>query len=197
MTQALKARHDHAVRQLQLGNTNSAIKELEDLAACGFHHSQHSLAWCYETGLGVKKDPQRAFNLYLIAAKEGNEASQTNIGDYYMRGEVVEQDIRVALEWFQLAASKGFPLALYNIAYLMDQGMYGNGALALQNYQLAYQGGHINAANNIGIYYASGRHIEPDLNLAELWFQRGVQSGDTTAAQNLEKLRIQRSQLRR
>ena len=42
-----------------------------------------------------------------MAAEEGNDEAQYNVGNAYKRGEVVEQNFEEAVKWWRLAAEKG------------------------------------------------------------------------------------------
>lgn len=42
-----------------------------------------------------------------LAAEEGNDEAQYNVGNAYKRGEVVEQNFEEAVKWWHLAAEQG------------------------------------------------------------------------------------------
>ena len=52
---------------------------------------------CYDNGLGVEKDSQKAFNWYQEAAKNGKMEAQYNLGFFYDRGELVNQNFKKAV----------------------------------------------------------------------------------------------------
>ena len=54
-----------------------------------------------------EKDPQRAVGLYRIAAENGDDRAQFEMGNYFEEGKVVEKDYGEAAKWYLLAAEQG------------------------------------------------------------------------------------------
>ena len=54
----------------------------------------------YETGQGVPRDYEQAFNWYLKAAKQGDPMAEYVIGTMYNYGRGVVQDKSQAALWF-------------------------------------------------------------------------------------------------
>lgn len=55
------------------------IAQLQREAQKGDPDAQYSLAYLYETGLGVPKNEAKALELYQQAADQGHSAAQTNL----------------------------------------------------------------------------------------------------------------------
>jgi TPR repeat protein len=66
------------------------------------------------------KDPKRAFEKFLAAAKLGDPVSMDHLGGFYSLGEGgVKKDCAQAIAWYEKAASLGYPMALNNLAYTL------------------------------------------------------------------------------
>jgi uncharacterized protein len=59
----------------------------------------------YENGKGVPQDYREAVKWYRLAAAQGNELAQVNLGVMYTNGTGVRQDFVRAHMWFNLAAA--------------------------------------------------------------------------------------------
>jgi uncharacterized protein len=68
-----------------------------------------------------------------LAAEHGNPKAQFNLGQIYMKGEVVPQDYGEAMSWFEQAAQQGDPLAQTNLAF-----MYAHAVGVPRDYVTAY-----------------------------------------------------------
>lgn len=69
--------------------------------------AQFRLAYCYQTGEGVPRNPDECVRWYTLAAMNGHPASQHNLGILYMTGDGVEKDYEQAYTWGVLAAENG------------------------------------------------------------------------------------------
>jgi hypothetical protein len=69
--------------------------------------SQFRLAYCYQTGKGVQRNPDECVRWYTLAAMKGHPSSQHNLGVIYMNGDGVERDYEQAYTWGVLAAESG------------------------------------------------------------------------------------------
>jgi len=73
----------------------------------GNSNAQFNLAVCYEHGVGVEKNLQKAFELYTKSAEQGNQVSQHALARCYLHGEGVNQSIEKAFKWALSAAKQG------------------------------------------------------------------------------------------
>lgn len=74
----------------------------------------NNLGYLYSTGMGVPKDPERAFQLWTIAARFGHSESQWHLGYAYQHGEGVEADEIYAYAWYLCAQASAARLKLKN-----------------------------------------------------------------------------------
>jgi TPR repeat protein len=92
-------------------------------AEMGNLHAQNQLGICYEFGLGIGQDCEKAIGWYTRAAEKGCSKAQNNLGCCYGSGEGVEADMREAFEWCRKAAKQGNPKAQYNLGVCYDEGI--------------------------------------------------------------------------
>ncbi|MDE7083958.1 MAG: sel1 repeat family protein, partial [Clostridia bacterium] len=64
------------------------------------------LAICYEDGVGVEIDVEKAAYWYKRAAEQGEERAQFNIAVCYENGLGVKKDLEKAVKWYKKAAEQ-------------------------------------------------------------------------------------------
>lgn len=82
----------------------------------GDPNAQGRLATAYHEGLGVERNPSRAFNFWLLAAKQGHAGAQAMISASYDTGSSIPKDPVEALFWASLSKAAKNPAgeALYD-----------------------------------------------------------------------------------
>jgi len=84
----------------------------------GSRYGQVTLGWLHRFGKGgLAQDPAQAFAFYRLAAAQGLDAAQFQLGAMYGDGDGVARDRAAALRFFQLAAAQGHPWALFMVAH--------------------------------------------------------------------------------
>ncbi len=153
---------------------DTLIRELEKRVEDGDTRAMNELGSLYENGKGVNRDPDRAFDLYLQAAKQGEAIAQTNVGVCYENGTGVPKDIKEAIRWYEMAASQGHVEAQRNLAAL-----YFNGTQVSQDYRKAIEwtaraaeSGNVEAQSMLGVMYQEGLGTFKDPKLAMEWHIR-------------------------
>ena len=110
-TKAAEAGHTYAMDHMMEAfiegspvSENTLQKIFENLTDSAENNPYNSnimkLAKCYEKGVGVQKDLQKAFEWYVCAAEYGYGEAFKIVGDFYYKGELVPQDKSNALEWY-------------------------------------------------------------------------------------------------
>jgi hypothetical protein len=61
----------------------------------------------YESGTGVKQDTTRAYQLYCVAALEGDAAAAHHLADIYIEGQGRDADSAIAAGWLRYAVENG------------------------------------------------------------------------------------------
>ena len=87
--------------------SKKSVKELFSLAEQSDAEAQYNLGVRYENGRGVRKNQQKAFWWWRVAAEHGHPQAQYNLGQMYRRGQGVPQDYILAHKWYNLAAAQG------------------------------------------------------------------------------------------
>lgn len=97
-------------------------KKLYVKAKKGDSKSQFEIALYYENGLMsqdgneiVSQKPKRAFQWYLLSAKQGDADAQIAVGNAYSLGGGIKRDYRKAIKWTKKAVKQGVPYAAYNL----------------------------------------------------------------------------------
>ena len=98
----------------------------------------------------VEHNPERALNLIRFSANNGFAEAQYQLGYYYSKGEIVNQDYQAALEWYNKSASQNYGPAANNIAfvYAYGKGVEQSQRKALEWLDKAKRYGYVNAERN-------------------------------------------------
>ncbi len=109
------------------------------VAADTLPEAQNALGFCFEKGLGVVKNDQRAFELYSKAAAAGSAVAMESLGGVYTSGTYVKQDFGKALDWLERSVEAGNSDSLQVIGnmYFNGQGVPKDYAMAAQYFQQA------------------------------------------------------------
>jgi TPR repeat protein len=77
--------------------------------SCNVPHAQTALAMCLYEANGTKRDVARAFELFHVAADNGNPQAQLHVGVLYWRGEGATKDPTNAFVYLEAAAGSSEP----------------------------------------------------------------------------------------
>lgn len=101
-----------------------ALSYYERVAQRGHAEGAARAAQIYERGTdGVKEDHKKAFNLYMIAAKQDNEEAMWYVIQGYLLGQGIKKNNKKAIQWFEKAYNLGYDkIKLLFGIYLFDQG---------------------------------------------------------------------------
>lgn len=69
----------------------------------GFPLSLNNLALCYLRGRGTQKDIPTGEKYLKQAAQSGSTVAAKSLGQFYRRGEVLQQDFWQALKYFKMS----------------------------------------------------------------------------------------------
>lgn len=95
---------------MEAGRFDEARQELWPAARSGNAEAEELIGVMYAMGLGVAKDPVRAFEWYLRAAMKGHPGAQSGVGWYYELGlGLPAPDLVRAYMWYALSAIGGDP----------------------------------------------------------------------------------------
>lgn len=96
----------------------SSIQD-EDLAA------MRNVALMLRKGIGVKKNPEKAEEIYEVAAEAGLPTAQADLADMLLKGEAGPPDPKRALPLLEAAAAANHPVAQYELAQMFETGQDG------------------------------------------------------------------------
>ncbi len=125
----------------------------------------------WEHGLGVAKNPAKAFTLYHEAAKAGDPEAMNKISRFYSEGIAVKQDPKQAWKWTQKAAEKKDYSALFMIGYYHIKNKEREDHLVYANKKIsaAAQMGSAAAFGALAFYYGAFQDY-PQIDLVRFFF---------------------------
>ena len=140
---------------------------------------------------------------YTVAANKGMATAQCNLGEIYLNGKGIPQDINAAAYWFEKAAKRDYYYAKHMLNAIEDYFTdgYGNYTLAdryfegkgvPQNYDFAFKlyNEDVNnysphSAFKIGVMYEKGFGTTKNLDSALLFYTNSAENGDSCGQLNL------------
>ena len=100
-------------------------------AKAGHLEATYEAARMMDLGEGTAAPaPERAVVLYKDAALKGHADAQNALATFFYRGEVVPQNFATARQFFQAAAQRRQPDAMFNLAVMLAQGQGGDKDMA-------------------------------------------------------------------
>lgn len=171
---------------------NPGIPAKAIVAAAGLALLSLPAAADYEDGVNaaLSGDFETAFREFTIAAEEGLDLAQYNLGILYFTGQGVEQDYEAAFRWTEAAALQGHAAAQLNLGSLY---YFGNGVpedrdQAVEWYGNSAMGGNAAAAYTLAAMYRDGDHVDRDPVLAHAWAAWAVRFDHPEAGAMMEEL---------
>lgn len=84
--------------------------------------AKYMLALCYDQGLGIERNYNKAYELLLKLELEGLPEAELLLGKYYENGLVVPKSLNLAVDYYKKALEKG----CYNAAFYLAEIYYNN-----------------------------------------------------------------------
>ena len=180
----IKVENDSELREM--------IQNYQIAADNGNVKAKSRLAYMYESGHFLRKDREKAFNLYYEAAYKGDSDAQTKIGDYYNN---IKNDYYEAEKWYGRAADNGNIIAQdkWGIMHL-DGGIFSNKSKdlskkALERVKNAAYKGYDTAQYNMGTFYEKGMNgLQKDILKAQEWYLEAAKQNNIYAQKALGDL---------
>jgi len=143
-----------------------------------------TLAFLFPALMGVCGED---FATTLQKAKDGDAASQNNVGDAYYNGKGVSKDYKKAFEWFRKAAEQGYEYGCYNVghAYETGNGVKQDYSQAFKWYLKAAEQGFAKAQYAIGRLYDLGLGVTQDYSQAFKWYLKAANQGHPIAQEQV------------
>ena len=142
------------------GAYNEAYRFLRPLAERGYPRAQVRVARMLNSARGVKRDEDgalRFFGLALspvqLAASEGKAWAQSDLGDYFVDGFVIDPDYKKAAYWYRRAADQGYAPAQTNLGwlYMNGHGVNPDREVAIRWFRRAAKQGNSAALDNLRV----------------------------------------------
>jgi len=126
------------------------------------------------SGKDLSRNPQKALKHYKIAAEKGHVKAQVKLAFMYYKGDGTDQDIKLAVYWWEKAAEKNSPWALNNLGtmYMDGEGVEKDLEKAIELLQKATDLGQKDAQFNLKI--AKGMLSGDDDAITSAAFQRQI-----------------------
>ena len=155
--------------------------------------SIRNLGIMYASGIGVKKDTNKAIKLLTKASNGGDAYAGYSLGNMYSIGDGVDKDFKEAALWFEKSANAGNMKSAYNLGYLYT---YGDGVkkdskIAFSWYEKAAIAGYLDAQINIAFLYISGQGVKKDMKKAALWAKKVKDTGDERVNQLWNQFKLE------
>lgn len=161
------------------GDYKVAIQQWQPLADEGNSQAAYNMAYMYDHGYGVQKDPAEVSKWLQKSADLGDVRAWHSLGDMYHG----KKDYDVARQWYKKAADAGLADAQFDLGVMYDlgEGVPQNFAEALSWYQKAAAQGYGPAFCNIAVLYYNGQGVKIDRVTAHRNFLIANQLGDARA----------------
>ena len=120
-----------------------------------------------------------------------NSKTQYRLGQKYLNGEGVAQDLGKALACYRKAAEQGHAGAQADLGWIYrnGSGVAQDLVKAVQWYRKAAEQGNADAQCNLGFMYQGGKGVPQDANEAIQWFQKAAEQGHFLAKERLRNNR--------
>lgn len=144
-----------------------------------------SLAFLYRTGLGCKRDLDKALECYLRAGELGYKSAYSSVGEIY----AIQANCLEAIKYYQQAADFGYQYAAQSAGMIYKEGgkdFQPDYIKAAHYFEIAAQAGITEAKYQMGqLYYLGYAVFERDFHSAVKWFREAAKEGDARAQYNM------------
>ena len=136
----------------------------------------------------VKKDPKAALAAYEKGKDVGQVDCTIRAAGFYMEGKGTEKDPERGTRLLETAAKAGSPQAHLRLAVAAFAGGKPDVTKGYGHLVSAASGGIVEAQNELGLLYLSGKIGTADAPAAAAWFTRAAQAGYAASQNNLATL---------
>ncbi|WP_165452256.1 tetratricopeptide repeat protein [Paenibacillus thalictri] len=138
----------------------------------------------------MRSNSREMVELFKQAAELGHAEAPYLLAVYYQENGSSGGDCTQALSWFQTAANRGCEQARRSYAEFhyelaLKAKKYNEYKVTVPAYEKAARAGHAGAANNLGVLYANGEGVAPNVQTSVYWYDIAAKGGNTNAMWNL------------
>ncbi len=154
------------------------IDRVRQMAERGNPEAMFLLGSCYDFGLALPADRQKALFWYKKAALKGNDLAMVNLS--FLLERVDHPDYDRIFYWLQKAASKGNAYGMLNLVglYAEGRGVAKNERKAFYWAKKAAEKGMPEAMSMVGSFYEQGIGVTQDRQQALFWYRKAAEKGD-------------------
>ncbi len=157
-----------------------ARKLWQTAAKSGDRDGRMYLAWAYDSGIGGKEEPQKAFALYRKLFNEGHEVAGFNLANMYLVGRGTRTNVQKSLEILETAGNNGDGRAWLQLGKILSDTQYpdvhdpekASGFLLL-----AAHSDHAEAWHLLGSLYDTQGLLPEDLKLSYSYYEKAAHLG--------------------
>ncbi len=181
-----KAQFDLAMMYIEDDDKlETSLEWLKKSANSGHAEAQFELGTIYYVGaLGFEQDFNKAYELFVKSANQGNINAINNVGVMYSKGKGVKQDYHKAKEWFEKGAKLGNVVSEYSIGYLYFTGtdtFETDMKLAYKWFSKSADKGYAKSEYYLGLMYYKGYGVSQNYQTAYQWLDKAVKQGNGSA----------------
>jgi hypothetical protein len=150
----------------------------------------------------IKKDLEKARQLYEKAALRGNKEAQFHLGYLYEKGGGVRQDWREAINLYTLSSHQGYGKAKTRLGILYRDGLTGGDFVlsphlptALHLFKEGASQGDMYSLFHLALFYEEGREVEKNITEAARLYTLARAHGFQPADAALHRLRVDHKSL--
>lgn len=132
----------------------------------------------------VYYENRKEFRELISEALKGHTIAQFELGNRYLEGKGVDENLNSAINWFMMAAHRGLPEAQYTLGFLYQNGRGVEKDInkSVFWYKRAANQGNKESQIKLGsIYYYGNVGIEQDKKSAIDWYTKAAMQGDSDA----------------
>jgi TPR repeat protein len=131
--------------------------------------------------------PAEPLDTLLAAARAGDGGASCRLGDLYLQGLTVEQDLDEAFRWYSLGASQNDAVAQNNLGamFLRGTACRADDARAVYWFRRSAEQGNATGQYNLARRYLLGEGVAPDSTEAARWFAAAAAQGDLVSTYEL------------
>ena len=149
--------------------------------------AQFDLAYKYEWGQGVPRDPEQAVHWYRKAADQGLAKAQANLAIMYRNGRGVPKSDEKAVYWLRKAADQGLARGQNSLGWMYEvgRGVPKDKPKAVEYYRKAADQGLASAQTNLAFMHEKGLGTPKNYERAVWWYRKAADKGWQRAQTNL------------
>jgi len=164
------------------------IRELSGAWLAGDINAAVKLGHILEEGVDqTVPDTVQAFEIFLLAAEEGNAQAQYEVARYLRHGLAGIQDLDAAIQWYESAAEQGHADSWAELGHLIIERKDGeaNSIMGIEYFKQAAELGSTDAQFYLGSAYMDGSVVEVDRSESIYYLEMAAQGGNVQAMRGL------------